>query len=141
MTGLRCVSAPINLFNSISDPGSALITMAEGIFIPAALSLSQCLRAEMRPALGLASIRQSVEQLGAQLVAGQRQMASDITKLQAAGARISLKDFRTLLAFATTGHGDVARSPQAQWELNTYVTCEVLGWRGIWTAEERRRRA
>ena len=28
-------------------------------------------------------MRQSVEQLGAQLVAGQRQMASDITKLQA----------------------------------------------------------
>ena len=27
------------------------------------------------------------------------------------------------------------------WELNTYVTCEVLGWRGIWNAEERRRRA
>jgi thiocyanate hydrolase subunit beta len=30
---------------------------------------------------------------------------------------------------------------EEQWELNTYVTCEVLGWRGIWTAEERRRRA
>jgi hypothetical protein len=27
------------------------------------------------------------------------------------------------------------------WELNTYVTCEVLGWKGIWNAEERRRRA
>lgn len=26
------------------------------------------------------------------------------------------------------------------WELNTYVTCEVLGWRGVWNAEERRRR-
>ena len=26
------------------------------------------------------------------------------------------------------------------WELNTYVTCEVLGWRGIWNSEERRRR-
>ncbi|WP_137726046.1 SH3-like domain-containing protein [Prescottella subtropica] len=25
------------------------------------------------------------------------------------------------------------------WELNTFVTCEVLGWRGIWTSEERRR--
>lgn len=25
------------------------------------------------------------------------------------------------------------------WELNTYVTCEVLGWRGVWNAEERRR--
>lgn len=25
------------------------------------------------------------------------------------------------------------------WELNTYVTCEVLGWRGIWNSEERRR--
>ena len=30
---------------------------------------------------------------------------------------------------------------EEQWELNTYVTCEVLGWRGAWTAEERRRRA
>jgi hypothetical protein len=26
------------------------------------------------------------------------------------------------------------------WELNTYVTCEVLAWRGHWNAEERRRR-
>ena len=25
---------------------------------------------------------------------------------------------------------------EEQWELNTYVTCEVLGWRGIWNAEE-----
>lgn len=25
------------------------------------------------------------------------------------------------------------------WELNTYVTCEVLGWKGVWNAEERRR--
>ena len=30
---------------------------------------------------------------------------------------------------------------EEQWELNTYVTCEVLGWRGVWTGEERRRRA
>ena len=30
---------------------------------------------------------------------------------------------------------------EEEWELNTYVTCEVLGWKGIWTAEERRRRA
>ena len=30
---------------------------------------------------------------------------------------------------------------EEQWELNTYVTCEVLGWRGIWNSEERRRRA
>jgi hypothetical protein len=28
---------------------------------------------------------------------------------------------------------------EEQWELNTYVTCEVLGWRGVWNAEERRR--
>jgi len=26
------------------------------------------------------------------------------------------------------------------WELNTFATCEVLAWRGVWTAEERRRR-
>jgi hypothetical protein len=30
---------------------------------------------------------------------------------------------------------------EEQWELNTYVTCECLAWRGVWTAEERRRRA
>jgi hypothetical protein len=29
---------------------------------------------------------------------------------------------------------------EEEWELNTYVTCEVLGWRGVWNAEERRRR-
>ena len=28
---------------------------------------------------------------------------------------------------------------EEQWELHTFVTCEVLGWRGIWTSEERRR--
>ncbi|GAA2152642.1 nitrile hydratase subunit beta [Kitasatospora kazusensis] len=28
---------------------------------------------------------------------------------------------------------------EEQWELNTFVTCEVLAWRGIWTSEERRR--
>lgn len=26
------------------------------------------------------------------------------------------------------------------WELNTFATCEVLAWRGVWNAEERRRR-
>lgn len=26
------------------------------------------------------------------------------------------------------------------WELNTFATCECFGWRGVWTAEERRRR-
>ncbi len=25
------------------------------------------------------------------------------------------------------------------WEMNTYVTCECLAWRGVWNAEERRR--
>jgi hypothetical protein len=29
---------------------------------------------------------------------------------------------------------------EEQWELNTYATCEVLAWRGIWSADERRRR-
>jgi hypothetical protein len=29
---------------------------------------------------------------------------------------------------------------EEQWELNTYVTCECLAWRGNWNAEERRRR-
>lgn len=25
------------------------------------------------------------------------------------------------------------------WEMSTYVTCECLGWRGVWNSEERRR--
>jgi hypothetical protein len=25
------------------------------------------------------------------------------------------------------------------WEWNTYITCECLGWRGVWTSEMRRR--
>jgi hypothetical protein len=29
--------------------------------------------------------------------------------------------------------------PEEEWELNTYVTCECLGWRGVWNSEERRR--
>lgn len=28
---------------------------------------------------------------------------------------------------------------EENWELNTYVTCECLAWRGVWNAEERRR--
>ncbi len=28
---------------------------------------------------------------------------------------------------------------EEQWELMTYVLCEVLGWKGIWVSEERRR--
>jgi thiocyanate hydrolase subunit alpha/thiocyanate hydrolase subunit beta len=43
------------------------------------------------------------------------------------------------------GQRDVAgfyeEKEEEEWELNTYVTCEVLGWRGIWNSEERRRRA
>jgi hypothetical protein len=51
-------------------------------------------------------------------------------------------------AYMKTAH-DVGGEPDApavfeekeeeQWELNAFVTCEVLGWRGIWTSEERRR--
>jgi len=51
-------------------------------------------------------------------------------------------------AYMKTPH-DVGGEPDApalfedkqeeEWELNTFVTCEVLGWRGIWTSEERRR--
>lgn len=51
-------------------------------------------------------------------------------------------------AYMKTPH-DVAGEPdipiryelkqEEQWELNTYVTCECLGWRGIWVSEERRR--
>jgi hypothetical protein len=29
--------------------------------------------------------------------------------------------------------------PEEDWEMNTYVTCECLGWRGVWNSEERRR--
>jgi hypothetical protein len=29
---------------------------------------------------------------------------------------------------------------EEQWELNTFATCECLAWRGVWCAEERRRR-
>lgn len=28
---------------------------------------------------------------------------------------------------------------EPEWEMNTYVTCECLGWRGVWNSEERRR--
>ena len=57
-------------------------------------------------------------------------------------------DHQRFRAYMKTSH-DVGGEPDApapfflkeeeQWELNTYVTCEVLGWRGIWTSEERRR--
>lgn len=57
-------------------------------------------------------------------------------------------DHNRFRAFMKTPH-DVGGEPDApsvfeekeeeQWELNTFVTCEVLGWRGIWTSEERRR--
>ncbi|MEM5318083.1 hypothetical protein [Paraburkholderia sp. JHI869] len=30
---------------------------------------------------------------------------------------------------------------EEEWEARVYVTCECLGWRGIWNSEERRRRA
>jgi hypothetical protein len=29
--------------------------------------------------------------------------------------------------------------PEADWELRTYVLCEVLAWRGVWNSEVRRR--
>jgi hypothetical protein len=57
-------------------------------------------------------------------------------------------DHARFRAYMKTSH-DVGGEPDApavfelkeeeQWELNTYVMCEVLGWRGIWTSEERRR--
>jgi thiocyanate hydrolase subunit beta len=57
-------------------------------------------------------------------------------------------DHARFRAYMKTSH-DVGGEPDApavfelkeeeQWELNTYVTCEVLGWRGIWVTEERRR--
>jgi thiocyanate hydrolase subunit beta len=57
-------------------------------------------------------------------------------------------DHARFRAYMKTSH-DVGGEPDApgafflkeeeQWELNTYATCEVLGWRGIWVSEERRR--
>jgi hypothetical protein len=59
-----------------------------------------------------------------------------------------LIDHERFTAYVKTPH-DVGGEPAAAlefenkqyeaWEENTYVTCEVLGWRGIWLSEERRR--
>src|SRR6201987_2528120 len=59
-----------------------------------------------------------------------------------------LIDHERFSAYVKTVH-DVGGEPDAPmkcenkqyeiWEHNTYVTCEVLGWRGIWHSEERRR--
>src|ERR1700675_3159367 len=59
-----------------------------------------------------------------------------------------LIDHERFAAYVKTPH-DVGGEPDAPiefenkqyeiWELNTYVMCEVLGWRGIWLSEERRR--
>ena len=35
--------------------------------------------------------------------------------------------------------GTFVEKPEEGWELNAFVSCEVLAWRGIWTSEERRR--
>ncbi|OBF68002.1 nitrile hydratase [Mycobacterium sp. 852002-51971_SCH5477799-a] len=59
-----------------------------------------------------------------------------------------LIDHERFNAYVKTPH-DVGGEPDAPiefenkqyeiWEHNTYVMCEVLGWRGIWVSEERRR--
>jgi thiocyanate hydrolase subunit alpha/thiocyanate hydrolase subunit beta len=59
-----------------------------------------------------------------------------------------LIDHERFAAYVKTSH-DVGGEPAAPlefenkqyeaWEENTYVMCEVLGWRGIWLSEERRR--
>jgi hypothetical protein len=59
-----------------------------------------------------------------------------------------LIDHERFTAYVKTPH-DVGGEPDAPikfenkqyevWEDNTYVSCEVLGWRGIWVSEERRR--
>ena len=59
-----------------------------------------------------------------------------------------LIDHERFTAYTKTPH-DVGGEPDAPipwenkqyetWEENTYVMCEVLGWRGIWLSEERRR--
>ena len=58
-------------------------------------------------------------------------------------------DHRLFRAYTRSPH-DVGGEPDVPirweekeeevWELNTFVTCECLAWRGVWTAEERRRR-
>lgn len=59
-----------------------------------------------------------------------------------------LIDHQRFTAYTKAPH-DVGGEPDAPiefenkqyetWEENTYVMCEVLGWRGIWLSEERRR--
>ena len=59
-----------------------------------------------------------------------------------------LIDHERFAAYTKTPH-DVGGEPDApiefenkqyeMWEESTYVMCEVLGWRGIWLSEERRR--
>ena len=59
-----------------------------------------------------------------------------------------LIDHERFTAYVKTSH-DVGGEPDAalefenkqyeMWEENTYIMCEVLGWRGIWLSEERRR--
>jgi thiocyanate hydrolase subunit beta len=54
--------------------------------------------------------------------------------------------FRALLRSAhdVGGEADVPirweEKEEEQWEANTFATCECLAWRGVWSAEERRRR-
>ncbi|HVB48880.1 MAG TPA: hypothetical protein VNF69_10865 [Burkholderiales bacterium] len=54
--------------------------------------------------------------------------------------------FRALLRSAHDigGEADVPirweEKEEEQWEANTFATCECLAWRGVWSAEERRRR-
>jgi hypothetical protein len=35
--------------------------------------------------------------------------------------------------------GPYLEKVEEDWEMSTYVTCECLAWRGVWTAEVRRR--
>ncbi|MFZ1178438.1 MAG: nitrile hydratase subunit beta, partial [Mycobacterium sp.] len=59
-----------------------------------------------------------------------------------------LIDHERFTAYLKTPH-DVGGEPDAplefenkqyeMWEENTYIMCELLGWRGIWLSEERRR--
>src|SRR5947209_8145264 len=47
---------------------------------------------------------------------------------------------RTMSGDSPTRPSATKEKEEEQWELNTYVTCEVLSWKGVWNAEERRRR-
>jgi hypothetical protein len=74
------------------------------------------------------------------------QLAPAIHKIQDAPYTVTADQYEAYLRppHDVGGEPDVPlryeEKEEEQWELDTYVTCEVLAWRGVWNAEERRRR-